>query len=126
LTNTTGIASTFEPISIARKHQKIPAIPEKILFSDCRKVCWANQVKLPAKHQPTVTRNGRHFAGSFSLFTPGQGIPGFDRENPGKQATFPGWTRKKNLVDRSSDQELFLVLGLIVYPTARKHLESHD
>ena len=37
-----------------------------------------------------------------------------DRKIPGKPLTFPGCTRKKNSADGSSDQELFLVLGLIV------------
>jgi len=82
--NTTVIASTFDPISKARKHQKIPGIPGNLPFSDCGKVCWANQVKLHAKHQPTTTGNGRHFSGSLSLFIPGQGISGLTEKNPGK------------------------------------------
>jgi hypothetical protein len=38
----------------------------------------------------------------------------FDKKNPGKPLTFPRRTTKKFLSDGSSDQELFLVLGLIV------------
>jgi hypothetical protein len=57
-----------------------------------------NWAKLLAKYYPTITGNGRHFAGSFSLFTLGKEIPWLTELKTQQEQSLSRLDQKKKLV----------------------------